>query len=90
MSIKTIAFLGLAVWNLAVFITYGIDKSRARRGVWRISEKTLLLESLCLGGIGSLFAGQFFRHKIRKPYFWLAWLVGLLTDIIVIYIFWRI
>ena len=38
--------IALAVWaamSLVAFALYGIDKSRAKRGAWRISERTLLL-----------------------------------------------
>ncbi len=43
--------LALLLWNILVFATYAIDKRRAIRGAWRISEKTLMIESLLLGGI---------------------------------------
>ena len=38
--------LYLAAANLAAFILMGADKSRARRGRWRISEKALFLPAL--------------------------------------------
>lgn len=44
--------LALLLWNILVFATYAIDKRRAIRGAWRISEKTLMIESLLLGGFG--------------------------------------
>lgn len=31
-----------AAVNTLVFVLYGVDKRRARRGMWRISERTLL------------------------------------------------
>ena len=46
--------LWLIVINLATFAVYGIDKSRAKRGVWRIPEKTLFLLPLLGGSIGAL------------------------------------
>lgn len=53
MSTKAVVFLLFVLWNSLGFASYGLDKRRARRGSWRISEKTLLLESLFLGGIGA-------------------------------------
>ena len=47
--------------NLAAFWAYGADKRRARRGSWRIPERTLFL--LPLLGM------RVFRHKTRHWYF---------------------
>jgi uncharacterized membrane protein YsdA (DUF1294 family) len=59
----------LVVLNLLSFALFGVDKSRARRGAWRISESTLLLSALVSGTVGA-WAGVFgFRHKTRKPSF---------------------
>ncbi|MDD2235239.1 MAG: DUF1294 domain-containing protein [Desulfitobacteriaceae bacterium] len=50
-------------WNVIVFFTIKIDKWRAHKGQWRISERNLLLKGLALGAVG-LYAGmQVFRHK---------------------------
>ncbi len=47
----------------------GIDKSRARRKAWRISEKALFTCALIGGSLG-LTAGMYaFRHKTRHRYF---------------------
>ena len=57
-----------AVWlviNLIVFILYGIDKRRAKKGAWRIPEKTLLTGTWLLGGVGAFLAMRVFRHKTK-------------------------
>ena len=41
----------ILIWNLLVFMIYGIDKSKAKRGAWRIPEKYLLLFAFFLGVI---------------------------------------
>ena len=46
--------IAFAAWNLIVFLTYGIDKLKAKKEKWRIPEKTLLLMALFLGGTGAL------------------------------------
>ena len=64
--------IALAVWaamSLAAFALYGIDKSRAKRGVWRISERALLLSALLMGGPGAWAGMEFFRHKTKHPRF---------------------
>ena len=44
--------LWLVVINLATFAVYGADKSRAKRGAWRVPEKTLFLLPLLGGSVG--------------------------------------
>ena len=54
-----------AVINFIVFLLYGIDKAKARRGSWRISEAALLLAAV-LGAPGALLGMIVFHHKTRK------------------------
>lgn len=61
--------LALLLWNLLIFLIYGIDKSKARRGAWRIPEKILLILALTCGGFGAWLAGITFHQKTRKWYF---------------------
>lgn len=54
------------VLSLAAFALYGLDKSAARRGNWRVPENLLHLMAL-LGGWPGAWMGQLkFRHKTRK------------------------
>ena len=57
------------VINLITFILYGVDKRRAKKGAWRISEKTLLTGTWLLGGVGAWLAMRTFRHKTKHWYF---------------------
>lgn len=72
-----------AILSLLAFILYGVDKQKAKRGAWRIPEKTLLLASFLGGALGGIAAMQIFRHKTKHWYFHavnllgLAWQVGL-------------
>ena len=59
----------LAVINLATFIVYGVDKRRARKGKWRVPEKTLFLLPLLGGSAGALLGMRVFHHKTRHWYF---------------------
>jgi uncharacterized membrane protein YsdA (DUF1294 family) len=55
--------------NFAAFAAFGIDKARAERGAWRISEGALLRLAF-LGGTPGAYAGRaLFRHKTRKQPF---------------------
>ncbi|KHD44439.1 DUF1294 domain-containing protein [Streptococcus hongkongensis] len=75
----------LVMWNSVVFALYGIDKRRAIKGDWRISEKTLLLTALFFGGIGAILGGNLFHHKTQKWYFQLIWVLGIFSIFIGIY-----
>ena len=59
----------LAVINLLTFIVYGADKRRARKGKWRVPEKTLFLLPLLGGSIGALLGMRVFHHKTNHWYF---------------------
>ena len=59
----------LIIINIITFITYGIDKAKARKGAWRITEKTLIGLAVAGGSIGALAGMSFFHHKTRKPLF---------------------
>lgn len=63
-------FIFLAVMGCITFIVYGIDKWKARRRAYRISERTLLCLSVFGGCIGGLAAMLVFRHKTRHWYFY--------------------
>ncbi len=55
--------------NLAAFSAQGLDKLFARRGAWRISEKTLLGLGLPLAAPGMWLGMRVFHHKTKKPTF---------------------
>ena len=55
--------------NLISFVLFGLDKRRARKGLWRIPEKTLLLSCALFGAAGGLAGMNVFRHKTLKPRF---------------------
>lgn len=63
----------LIVWlvliNLIAFAMFGMDKKRARKRQWRISEKGLFLSALLGGSIGAICGMQVFRHKTKHWYF---------------------
>lgn len=85
MSLKDYTVLAFIFWNVFVFITYGVDKQKAKSGHWRIPEKTLLWESILLGGLGAFLGGKIFHHKTLKWYFKAFWYLGIIIDIAFIY-----
>lgn len=59
----------LICMNLAGLISMGLDKRKAIRHQWRISEATLFLIALLGGSLGSIMGMQLFRHKTKHWYF---------------------
>ena len=57
--------------NVVVFVMYGIDKYKAIHHKWRIPETTLLGVAV-IGVFGALSGMYFFRHKTRKPKFFIT------------------
>lgn len=62
----------LSVINFTTWAAYGLDKGRAKSGKWRIPERTLLLLALIGGSLGALAGMIMFRHKTRKPKFFVS------------------
>lgn len=58
--------------NVLTFGLYGADKRRARRAQWRVPERTLLLCTYLMGGVGAFAAMRVFRHKTRHRRFALS------------------
>lgn len=69
--IYNILIIVLSIINVAAFTFYGIDKIKAVNNAWRISEKTLLRISL-IGPFGGWLGMKLFRHKIKKPKFYVG------------------
>lgn len=74
-----------AVWNLIVFLVYGLDKLKAIRGGFRISENTLIFLAYFFGGFGAFFGMYIFRHKTRKWKFKILVPLALVCNIVIIY-----
>ena len=55
--------------NLLGFFLMGLDKHRAKRNRWRISEVSLFLPAILGGSLGSLLGMHLFHHKTRRWYF---------------------
>ncbi len=58
-----------AAVNTVGFAMMGIDKKRAIRNAWRISEASLFTAALLGGALGCTLGMHFFRHKTRHWYF---------------------
>ena len=74
------------VINLIGFFVMYIDKQRAKKGKWRIPEKTLFIITALGGGIGTITGMYTFRHKTQKIAFVIGFpLITILEIIAVLY-----
>ena len=64
---ETICYL-LAI-NIATFFLYGIDKYKAKKSKWRISEATLLTMAAIDGSIGAWAGMRLWHHKTMHKKF---------------------
>lgn len=62
----------LVTINAAGFLIMLADKEKAKKHLWRIPEATLLTVAALGGSIGSLAGMKVFRHKTKKPKFYIG------------------
>ena len=55
--------------NIVTFLLYGIDKYKATKGKWRISEATLLTMAAIGGSIGAWAGMRLWHHKTMHKKF---------------------
>lgn len=56
----------LILINLIAFITYGVDKIKATKNQWRISEATLIFLAFIGGSLGAYAGMKAWHHKTQK------------------------
>lgn len=76
------------IWNMLVFLFYGIDKRKAIKHKQRISEAALLWTTACFGSLGALLGMYCFHHKTKKRKFQVS--VPLLFLLHCSFIYWLI
>lgn len=72
-----ISLIAMAAVSLVAFIAYGLDKRKAKKGLWRTKETVLLGLGVCGGAVGALLGMKAFRHKTKHWYFWVVNILGL-------------
>ena len=77
----------LILINVLAFALYGIDKFKARRGLWRISEAMLLGVAALGGSIGAFLGMKLFHHKTLHPQFYIGIPVIFVLQVVLAVIF---
>ena len=76
--------------SVIAFFSYAIDKRRARKKRYRISEAFLLCIGFFGGSVGALLAMNLFHHKTSHWYFWGINVLGLFVQATALYWIWYI
>ena len=66
---KMMILLFMGFMSIIGFVLMGLDKAKAKKGAWRIPEKTLLGTALLGGGAGIWLGMEIFHHKTKHWYF---------------------
>ena len=69
MTIEQLILIYLVAINVVTFFAYGIDKWKAKRSKWRISEATLLGMAVIGGSIGAWLGMRVWHHKTMHKKF---------------------
>ena len=79
----------LTAINLIAFLAMGLDKWKARKGKWRVPEKSLFLLVILGGSVGGILGMTVFRHKTKHWYFRFGFPAILATQIAAVWAIWR-
>ena len=80
MTSTNLLYIYVIIINVVTFFIYGLDKSRAKAGQWRIPEAQLIFLAV-IGGM------KVFHHKTRKPKFKTGVPAILIIQLIIYFLF---
>ncbi|RRD94796.1 DUF1294 domain-containing protein [Clostridiales bacterium COT073_COT-073] len=77
------------VLQIIAFVLYGVDKYKAQKKLYRLSEK-LLLGIAILAPFGAYMGMHVFRHKTQKIYFWAVtiFMIVIHAAAAMLYVYW--
>lgn len=76
------------IMNIFSFFLFAIDKHKARRNRFRISERFLLLVTFLGGGLGAFLAMHSIHHKTKKWIFKVGVPFLCLINVVLYYLVW--
>ena len=68
-NIQYLILIYLVIINVVTFFLYGVDKYKAKRAKWRISEATLLGLAIIGGSVGAWLGMKVWHHKTMHKKF---------------------
>ena len=69
MGLLSYFYVAVTVWNVLLFVMYGIDKFKAKHHMWRISEFMLIAPAYIFASFGAMLGMIVFNHKTSKVKF---------------------
>lgn len=75
----------ILVMNIIGFLVMYLDKNKAKKGNYRISEKTIFITALLLGAVGVYIGMYKFRHKTKHTSFTVGIPVCIIINAFTIY-----
>ena len=87
MTSTNILYIYVIIINVITFFIYGLDKSKAKAGQWRIPEAQLIFLAVIGGSVGALAGMKVFHHKTRKLKFKIGVPVILIIQLIIYFLF---
>lgn len=79
-------FIGVNLWATGLTL---YDKKAAKRGSWRVKERTLILVSAIGGSVAMLAVMRIIRHKTQHKRFMIGIPVIIILQIAVAVFIWR-
>lgn len=73
--------------NMIAFVTMGVDKKRAQKHEYRISEKTLWTLAIIGGGTGAFLGMIQFRHKTKHLNFRFGFLILMMIQLVLLAVY---
>ena len=74
--------------NIVTFLLYGIDKYKAKKGRWRISEATLIALAVIGGSIGAWGGMHIWHHKTKHKRFMIGIPLIIVLQLAVVFAVW--
>ena len=84
-TVQILLLIWLVGVNFALFLVMGIDKLAAKRHRRRVPETSLLALAILGGSAGGILGMLLFRHKTKKPAFYLGYPAILLAELALTY-----
>lgn len=81
-SMERAIFIYITVMSILGFALMGVDKHKAQRHKWRISERSIFVVGLLGGGLGVLLGMSLFHHKTKHLKFTLGIPLVVLVNIL--------